>query len=184
MSTWSYVSPQCCCHWDFCTPHPESVYFSLSALLSWALANIMDHRAFFLYILELSIFVPTQSWYSLPRVSMLWICVQSEQHKVFPALRNNQAVSHLLTSMGITRQVRRGPDQSRSGVILTEMFHKEGTYLEVCFAAVESLKLQYDTPFKFIPPLTRGLSIWSWAGPPDGRLGPILPRSQPWVVLL
>lgn len=38
------------------------------------------------------------------------------------------------------------------------MFHKEDTYLEVCFAAVESLKLQNDTPFKFTLPLTRGLS--------------------------
>lgn len=72
--------------------------------------------------------------------------MQSGQHKALPALSNNQAVSHLLTGTGITRQV------------LTEMFHTEDTYLEVCFAAVESLKLQYDTPFKLTPPLTRGLS--------------------------
>lgn len=106
--------------------------------------------------------------------------MQSEQHKAFPARRNNQAVSHLLTyGMGITRQVRRGPDQTRSGVVLTEMFHREGIYLEVCFAAVESLKFKYDTPFKFTLPLTRGLFIWSCEGPQDGRLGPILTRSQP-----
>lgn len=162
------------------------VYFSLSALLGWALANIMDHIAFFF-------FVPPGVKYFCPDTILIFSS-ESQYALNLCAVRAAQSISSpkeqpgrqsLVNRYGYhqagqawswPKQVRHGPDRN--------VPQRGDLYLEVCFAAVESLKLQYDTPFKFTPPLTRGLSIWSWAGPQDGHLGPILPRSQPWVVLL